>query len=58
MGLSDFSEKGAYLFAGIATFSFWQGFALGVTILAGLASLMLACIRIHDRFRYGRSIKD
>ena len=48
-------EGGAYVFAGLATFSFWQGFALAVTILAGLASLILACIRIHDRFKYGRS---
>jgi len=29
--------------------------AFVVTILAGLASLTLALIRIHDRIRYGRA---
>ena len=50
-----FLDGGAWLFAGIAAVSFWQGVALAVTILAGLASFMLACIRIHDRLKYGRS---
>jgi hypothetical protein len=41
------------LCAGLAAFSFWQGIALAVTILAGLMSLTLGAIRIHDRLRYG-----
>lgn len=56
----DFSEPtkhlldaGAWSLAGVATLSFWQNFALGVTILAGLASLTLAVIRIYDRLRFG-----
>jgi tetrahydromethanopterin S-methyltransferase subunit B len=51
--LASGAERGAYMFAGVAAFSFWQGFALGVTILAGLASLLLAAFRIHDRIKYG-----
>lgn len=47
-------DAAAITFAGVAAFSFWQGVALAVTILAGLASLTLACIRIHDRLKYGR----
>ena len=50
---SEGADRWAYTFAGIAAFSFWQGFALAVTILAGLASLILAGIKIHDRWRYG-----
>jgi hypothetical protein len=46
-------DIGTWFFAGIATLSFWQGAALAVTILAGLASFALGVIRIHDRFRYG-----
>ena len=46
-------DAGTWLFAGFATLSFWQNFALGVTILAGLASLILACLRIYDRLKFG-----
>lgn len=53
--LASGAERGAYLLAGLAAFSFWQGFALGVTILAGLASLILAAFRIHDRICFGPS---
>lgn len=56
--LSDSSRQaidfGAWAFAGLGALSFWQNFALGVTILASLASLILACIRIYDRVRFGR----
>jgi hypothetical protein len=37
----------------MAAFSFWQGVALAVTILAGLGSLSLIILRWHDRLRYG-----
>jgi hypothetical protein len=43
----------AWLFAGVAGVSFWQNFALGVTILAGMVSLLLGCLRIYDRIRFG-----
>jgi|GraSoiStandDraft_51_1057287.scaffolds.fasta_scaffold1389784_2 hypothetical protein len=43
----------AWVFAGVAGVSFWQNFALGVTILAGMVSLLLGCLRIYDRVRYG-----
>ena len=41
-------------FAALATVSFWQGLALAVTIVAGLISITLGAIRLHDRLRYGR----
>lgn len=47
-------DAGTWLSAGIATFSFWQGAALGVTIIAGLVSIALGLVRIHDRIKYGR----
>lgn len=43
----------AWTFAGVAGVSFWQNFALGVTILAGLVSLLLGCLRIYDRLKFG-----
>jgi hypothetical protein len=49
-------DAGAWGFAGIATLSFWQNFALVVTILAGIASLVLACLRIYDRLKFGRTL--
>lgn len=59
-GFHDLSEPskrifdlGAWLFAGVAAVSLSQT-ALIVTILAGLASFILAAIRIADRIRYGR----
>lgn len=42
-----------YVGAGVAVLSLNQT-ALIVTILAGLASLILASIRIYDRLKYGR----
>jgi hypothetical protein len=48
-------DTGAAAFAVIAGISFWQGIALAVTILAGLISITLGAIRIHDRLRYGPS---
>jgi hypothetical protein len=50
---SQWIERLAYLFAGVAAVSLSQA-ALLVTLLAGLASLILASIRIHDRLKYGR----
>lgn len=47
------TEAGAWFSAGLAGFSFWQGFALGVTIIAGLISIMLGLFRLHDRLKYG-----
>jgi hypothetical protein len=46
-------DGAAWLSAGITAFSFWQGAALAITILAGAASFILAAIRIHDRLKYG-----
>jgi hypothetical protein len=46
-------DLSAAVFAGLAAFSFWQGIALAVTIIAGLLSIALAGIRLHDRVRYG-----
>lgn len=46
-------DAATWLSAGIAAFSFWQGIALAVTIIAGLVSVMLGLIRLHDRIRYG-----
>lgn len=43
----------AWVFAGVAALSLAQT-ALIVTIAAGLASFILAAVRIYDRFRYGR----
>jgi hypothetical protein len=57
MGAGDnsrLSEAMAYIFAGIAAFSFWQGVALAVTIIAGLISAICGGIRIYDRLRFGR----
>lgn len=51
--VAQHADRWAYALAGLAAVSFWQGFALAVTILAGLASLILAGIKIHDRLRYG-----
>ena len=48
-------DLGAWAFAGLAAMTFWQGVALGVTILAASASFVLACYRIHDRIKYGPS---
>lgn len=60
MNVHDLSEPtkklidfGAWAFAGIAAVSLAQT-ALIVTILAGLASFILAALRIHDRLKYGR----
>lgn len=46
-------DGAAWLSAGIAAVSFWQGIALAVTIIAGMISITLGLIRVHDRLRYG-----
>ncbi len=43
--------------AGVAAVSLSQA-ALAVTFGAGLISIVLGCIRIHDRLKYGRSNDD
>lgn len=48
-----FLDGGAAFFALLAGVSFWQGIALGLTIIAAMVSITLGCIRIHDRLRYG-----
>lgn len=50
---SQWIERLAYLFAGVAAVSLSQA-ALLVTLVAGLLSAILAGIRIHDRIKYGR----
>ena len=51
--LHQWAERGAYLFAGVALVSLQQT-AFVVTILAGLVSLILGAIKLHDRIRFGR----
>lgn len=51
------AERGAYLFAGVAVVSLSQA-ALIVTLLAGLISITLGAIKLHDRLRYGRGSDD
>jgi site-specific recombinase len=46
-------DTAAWGMAAIAGVSFWQHFALGVTILVGLGSLSLIILRWHDRLKYG-----
>jgi hypothetical protein len=46
-------DGAAWLSAGVAAFSFWQGVALAVTIVAGLVSIMLGFLRLYDRLKYG-----
>ena len=46
-------DGAAWISAGIAAFSFWQGIALAITIIAGLISITLGLIRVHDRLKYG-----
>jgi len=43
----------AWAFAGVSVYGFLQGFALVVTILAGLGSLSLVGMRWYDRRKYG-----
>jgi hypothetical protein len=54
--LSDGARKGLDLavagFAGVAAISLSQA-ALIVTIIAGLASILLAAIRVYDRITFG-----
>jgi hypothetical protein len=60
MGVSEmhpWAERGAYLFAGVAVVSLQQA-AFAVTIIAGLISAVLGAIKLHDRLKYGRAIKD
>ena len=46
-------DASAWIFAGVAAVSLSQT-ALVITILAGLASFILAAIRIYDRVVHGR----
>lgn len=61
MGISDqahqWAERGAYLFAGVAVVSLQQA-AFVVTIIAGLISAALGLIKLHDRVKFGRQLKD
>jgi hypothetical protein len=61
MGVSEhahqWAERGAYLFAGVAVVSLQQA-AFVVTIFAGLISAILGAIKLHDRIKYGRAVKD
>ena len=50
--IADWAERGAYLFAGVAVVSLAQA-ALWVTLLAGLLSIILGAVKLHDRLRYG-----
>jgi hypothetical protein len=45
-------DFGSFSLAGVAVISLSQA-ALIVTILAGLASLILAGIRVYDRIKFG-----
>lgn len=47
-------DAAIFLLAGVAVTTLLSEIAVVVTILAGLASLTLALIRIHDRIRYGK----
>jgi hypothetical protein len=47
-------DAGTWILAGVAAFSLAQA-ALVITMLAGIASFILASIRIYDRIRFGRS---
>lgn len=48
-------DLAAWGLASVAVMSLLSEIAVVVTILAGLASLALALIRIHDRIRYGKA---
>ena len=50
-------ERAAYLFAGVAAVSLSQA-AYALTIVATLMSIILAFIKLHDRFRYGPARRD
>lgn len=47
-------DLAAWALASVAVMTLLSEIAVVVTILAGLASLTLALIRIHDRIRYGK----
>lgn len=38
----------------IAAFSFWQGVALALTIIAAVVSIACGIVRLYDRFHSGR----
>lgn len=48
-------DVATFLLAGVAVTTLLSEIAVVITILAGLASLTLALIRIHDRVKYGRA---
>lgn len=50
--LSSWSERGAYLFAGVAVVSLSQA-ALWATLLSACIAILLGLIKLHDRLRYG-----
>ena len=52
--LSAWSERGAYLFAGVAVVSLSQT-AFVLTIVATIISIILGGVKLHDRIRYGPS---
>lgn len=49
---SQWVERFAYVFAGVAAVSLSQA-AYALTILATLLSIILAGVKLHDRFKYG-----
>lgn len=48
-------DAAIFLLAGVSVTTLLSEIAVVITILAGLASLILALIRIHDRLRYGKA---
>lgn len=52
--LANSAERGAYFFAAVSAVSLWQGVALAVTIIAGLVSIILGCVKLYDRFGGGK----
>lgn len=56
MGVSEhahqWAERGAYLFAGVAVVSLQQA-AFALTIVSTLIAIVLGCIKLHDRIKYG-----
>jgi hypothetical protein len=49
---SQWAERGAYLFAGVAFVSLSQA-ALWATLISALVAIVLGAFRIHDRIKYG-----
>lgn len=52
--LHDWAERGAYLFAGVAVVSLSQ-LAFVMTCISTALAIILALVKLHDRFKYGPS---